>query len=109
MNQKLTITVSALAMVGLLSGCNTPNIPMVNTDNTSECMHIDKDLVKVDQFIKTISGMDASLVEEYIVAIPAYDITNSSDKSRILKDANKRKNKLTAQRQQLACSTIDNK
>ena len=109
MNQKLTITVSALAMLGLLSGCNTPDIPMVNTDNVSECLQVDKKLVKVDQFIKTISGMDASQAEEYIVAMPAYEITNSADKSRMLKDANKRKSKLTAQRQQLGCSTTDKK
>ncbi len=99
------ITVGALAMAGLLSGCTTPDVPLVNTDNTDECIRIDRGLVKVDQFITTISGMSASQAEEYIVAMPAYEITNSSIKRRMLKDANKRKNTLTEQYQQLGCAS----
>ncbi len=109
MNKKLTITVTALAMAGLLSGCNTPDVPLVNTDNTSECAQIDKKLIKVDEFIATISGMTASQAEEYIVAMPAYEITKSADKSRMLKDANKRKNKLTVQHQQMGCPAANKK
>jgi hypothetical protein len=105
MNQKRMITVSVLAMVWLLNGCNTPDIPMVNTDNTNECIRIDKNLVKVDQFVATVSGMSISQAEEYIVAVPSYDITHSSVKPRMLKDANKRKNELMAERQQLGCSS----
>ena len=98
---------AALAVAGLLSGCDTPDVPLVNSDNSSECAQVDKKLLKVDRFITTISGMSASQAEEYIVAMPAYEITNSAEKKRMLKDANKRKNTLTAQHRQLGCpSTI---
>jgi len=109
MNKKVMITVSTLAIAGLLGGCNTPDVPLVNTDNTSECIQIDKKLIKVDQFITTISGMSASQAEEYIIAIPAYEITNSSVKRRMLKDADKRKKKLIAERQQIGCPATSKK
>jgi hypothetical protein len=72
-------------------------------------MQIDNKLVRVDQFIKTISAMDASQASEYILAMPAYEITNSSEKSRMLKDAHKRKSTLLAQQQKLGCNVTTKK
>ena len=96
---------SAAALATVFSGCSDEyiDVPFTDTDKVSECIKIDRDLVKVDEFIMKISALPASQVEEYIVALPAPDITNSSQKRPVLRDANAKKAQLRAKQQQLGC------
>ncbi|BAF72843.1 hypothetical protein [Sulfurovum sp. NBC37-1] len=105
MKRRLTIALSAVVLAGIFSGCANEyiDVPFTATDKVSECAKTEKDLAKVDEFISKINAMPASQVEEYIAALPAPDITNSSEKRPVLRDANARKDKLKAKQQQLGC------
>jgi len=105
MKRRMTMTLSALVLAGIFSGCSNEyiDVPVTDTDKVSECIKIDKDLVKVDEFIMKINALPASQVEEYLTALPAPDITNSFAKRPVLRDANAKKDKLKAKQQQLGC------
>ena len=79
------------------------DVPFTSTDKVSECIKTDKDLAKVDAFISKINALPASQVEEYLAALPAPDITNSSEKRPVLRDAHARQNQLMAKQQKLGC------
>ena len=105
MKKSITMTISAIALAGIFSGCSDEyiDVPFTSTDKVSECIKVEKDLAKVDDFIGKINAMPASQVEEYIAALPAPDITNSSQKRPVLRDANARRDQLRAKQQQLGC------
>ena len=96
---------SAAVLATVFSGCSDEyiDVPFTDTDKASECIKVDKDLKKVDEFIMKISALPASQVEEYLAALPAPGITNSSEKRPVLRDANAKKNQLKAKQQQLGC------
>jgi outer membrane murein-binding lipoprotein Lpp len=105
MKKGTKMVLSAVVLAGIFSGCSDEyiDVPFTDTNKVSECIKIDKDLVKVDEFIGKINALPASQVEEYLAALPAPDITNSSEKRPVLRDANARKDKLKAKQQQLGC------
>jgi len=107
MKKRTMMILSTVALAGIFSGCSNEyiDVSFTDTDKVSECIKIDKDLVKIDEFIKKINALPASQVEEYLAALPAPDITNSSEKRPVLRDANARRDQLTKKQQQMKCDT----
>ena len=77
------------------SGCAQP-APAKQTLTAQECETLQKKMIQTDTFIKEVSAMDAAHVDEALAAIPRTEITTSTNKPRVLKDANKRKAELQA-------------
>ena len=67
------------------------------------CDKLDKDLIKVDRYIEVVSNTDAFHMEEMAVAIQEPDITTSTNKKQMLKDANTLRDSLIADRKKFAC------
>ena len=102
MKKTLLLTLSTLTVATLMTACGQ-SIPYINTDTVDECTTVDKKLAKVDSFIKVVNETSAFHLEEAASAVPVPGITASNNKPRMLKDANKKKSQLLAERQSLGC------
>ena len=102
MKKTLLLTLSSLTVVTFMTACGQ-SIPYINTDTADECTTVDKKLAKVDNFIKVVNETSAFHLEEAASAIPVPGITASNNKPRMLRDADKRKSELLAERQSLGC------
>ncbi|WP_309498839.1 hypothetical protein [Sulfurovum sp.] len=110
MKQKLLLTLSSLATLGLMTAC-TSQIPYAdtNTDVTKrekECRTIDKKLIKTDKFIAQVQNMSSLHAEEVGMTVPSPQITESSNKKRMLRDANTKRAKLLEEYKRLGCETF---
>ena len=70
----------------ILSGCAQP-APAAAKASEKECATLNKKITQTENFYKEIAGMDQAHVEEYVAAVPRTEISTSTNKSRILKDA----------------------
>ena len=105
MKKTLFLTLSFLLVATFITACGQ-SIPYINTDTTDECATVDKKLVKVDNFIIVVNETSAFHLEEAASAIPVPGITVSNNKPRMLRDADKRKSQLLAERQSLGCEAV---
>ncbi len=106
MKKTFLLTLSSLTVATFMTACGQ-SIPYINTDTVDECATVDKKLLKVDNFIKVVNGTSAFHLEEAASAIPVPGITASNNKPRMLKDADKRKAQLVAERQSLGCEAAN--
>jgi len=67
------------------------------------CASLDKDLIKVDKYIELVNNTDAFHMEELAQAVQYPDITVSTNKKRMLKDANALRDHLDEERKSLNC------
>ena len=106
MKKTLLLTLSSLSAAIFMTACGQ-SIPYINTDTADECATVDKKLLKVDSFIKVVNETSAFHLEEAASAIPVPGITASNNKPRMLRDADKRKAQLLAERQSLGCEAAN--
>ncbi len=102
--KKSVVSVSMVAAVGMLvmQGCAQP-APVNSVLNEKECSALNKKIVQTENFINEITSMDQSHVEEYVSAVPRTEITTSTNKVRVLKDARMRKAALEAEFKNSGC------
>ncbi len=85
---KRVINVLGAGLTGLLmlNGCGQP-APASLGLTEEECGTLEKKIIQTDMFIDKIGAMDPAFVEEYLAAVPHTNITTSTEKPRVLKDA----------------------
>jgi len=107
MKHTFLLTLFSLAFVALMTGCGskTPSVDADTKDNTEECMAIDKKLLKIDKFIDLVNRTSAFYIEEAATAILTPGITDSNNKPRMLRDANRKKEALLDEHQRFGCKT----
>lgn len=110
MKQKLLLALSSLATIGLMTAC-TGQMPYADTNadvmqREKECITIDKKLIKTDKFITQVQSMSSLHAEEVGMTIPSPQITESSNKKRMLRDANTKRAKLLEEQKRLDCKTF---
>ena len=106
MNKMAGFYIPIVLGVVFFSGCSASSEPTVDTNlykAKQHCIFLDKKLIKVDQYIEVVSNTDAFHLEEAAVAMEEPDITTSTNKRQMLKDANNLKSSLEAERKKLAC------
>jgi len=99
-------SIAIIAGTLFLGGCGASTGLITDADlykATQRCAKLDKDLTKVDQYIEVVSRMDAFHLEEAAKAIVEPDITTSTNKRQMLKDANRLRESLNAERKKLKC------
>jgi hypothetical protein len=108
MKYTFLLTLSSIAVMILLAGCTgqMASVGLSSSDKDKECMNIDKKLLKVDQFLEVVNTQSAFNLDELAPAIPTPNITTSNNKPRMLKDGNKKRADLLAERQKLGCDPI---
>jgi hypothetical protein len=67
------------------------------------CTKLGKDLIKVDQYIEIFDNTDAFHLEEAAEAIQNPDISTSTNKKQMLKDANALRANLDNEYKKLGC------
>ncbi len=87
--------ISGLLVMGIavaVTGCGE-NVPLVvnNMSNEKKCAAYNNQLLKVNKYLDTVSGMSAFHLEEAAVAMDNPQISISNNKKDMLKDANQRK------------------
>ena len=102
MKKILLLALYSFGILTLITGCGQ-NIPYVNEDTQEECATINKDMLKINDYIQTIEKTSAFHLEEASIAMLAPKITVSNNKRTILRDANKKKARLEAKYQKLGC------
>ena len=87
---------------------STSSIPA--TENTSysseECADINKELLELDQFTTMVNNTSAFHLEEKMSALPSPGFTVSTNKKKMLRDAEKKRNKLLAEHRKAGCKPI---
>lgn len=103
-------TLSSVMALTLLTGCTgqMAAVELSADKKEKECATLDKKLVKVEQFIEETNTQSASHLDEIASAMLTPHITNSNNKPRMLKDANKRRSDLLNERQALQCAPLQN-
>ena len=107
MKQTLLLTLFSFAIAILMTACSS-KIPFVDadtTDNSEECIDIDRKLIKIDKFIVVVNNTSAFHLEEAAEAMPTAGITVSNNKEKMLRDANRKKAELSEEHKRLGCET----
>ena len=109
MKQTLLFGFSSFALVVLMTGCTgqmaAPGLSA--EDKEEECISLDRKMIKVDTFLETVNRTSAFHLEEADLAMEAPGITESNNKTRMLKDGNKRRAELVAERQEMGCEPLE--
>ena len=95
-----------LLCASLFWGCSASTGQIVDVNSykgKQRCDRLDKDLIKVDKYIEVVDRTDAFHLEEAAVAIQEPDITVSTNKPRMLKDAHALRKQLMAEKKKLGC------
>ena len=114
MKQTLLITLFAFAITSFVIA-STDTITDTITDKMSvvgspglssdPCAAIDKKVLKLDRFTEVVQNTSAFHLEEKATALPVPGITVSNNKKKMLKDAEKKRTELLAERQKYSCDT----
>ncbi|PHS41680.1 MAG: hypothetical protein COB07_01135 [Sulfurovum sp.] len=108
MKQTLLFGFSSFVFVVLLTGCTgqmaAPGLSAA--DKEEACINVDRKLIKVDKFLTILERNSAFHIAEADLAMEAPGITESNNKTRMLKDGNKRRAELEAKRQKLGCEPL---
>lgn len=112
MKQRLLLTLSSFATAALMTAC-TGQIPYLDTNTETdtikqekECIAIDKKLIKTDKFIAQVQEMSDFHLEEAAIALPSPQFTESNNKKRMLRDANKKRAALLEEHKRRGCETF---
>ena len=108
MKQHGLLYLSLLGALGLMTGCTgqmTQGEHIDNTKQVKECRALDEQLTKVNTFIEKVQGMTALHAEELGNTLPQTEITQSSNKKRMLRDAQSKKTTLLKEQQKMGCKT----
>ncbi len=108
MKHTFLLALSSFTAITLLTGCTgqMASVGLSSGDKEQECLNLDKKLMKVDQFLEVVNTKSAFHLEEAATAVPTPNITDSNNKSRMLKDGNKKRADLLEERQKLGCEPI---
>jgi hypothetical protein len=71
--------------------------------SSETCDAIDKELIKLYEFSITVNNTSAFHLEEKIAAMPVPGITVSNNKKKMLRDAERKRAELLAERQKYGC------
>ena len=108
MKQRLLLTLSSFAFAVFMTGCTgqmaAPGLSAA--DKEEECINLDRKLIKVDKFLTILDRNSAFHIAEADLAMEAPGITESNNKKRMLKDGNKRRAELVAERQEMGCEPL---
>lgn len=109
MKQTLLLTLSSFAMAVLMAGCTGQvAVPGLSAaDKEEKCINLDRKLIKVDKFLTILDRNSAFHLAEADLAMEVPGITESNNKKRMLKDGNKRRDELIAERQKLGCEPLE--
>jgi hypothetical protein len=108
MKQHGLLYLSLLGALGLMTGCTgqmTQGEQMDSTKQAKECLNLDKQLFKVDNLIVKVNEYPASQIDELAYTLPQPEITQSTNKKRILSDAQKKRSMLLNEQQKMGCKT----
>ena len=108
MKQHSLLYFSLLGALGLMTGCTGQMSQGEHIDSTKqakECRALDEQLMKVDNLIIKVNDYPASQIEELAYTLPQPEITQSSNKKRILSDAQKKRLMLLNEQQKMGCKT----
>ena len=104
MKQKFLFTLSTVAMVLVLSACTDNEVQApVAAATEDECYVIYKKIIKLDHMINALEGTSAKMVAEGTASIPAPEVTQSNNKTTMLRDAKAKKAAAYGQYQSLGC------
>ena len=106
MNKITGITAGTILCASLFWGCSASTGQIVDANyykGKQRCARLDKDLIKVDRYIEVVSHTDAFHLQEAAQAIQEPDISISTNKKDMLRDANNLRNSLDAERKKLGC------
>jgi len=78
------------------------------TLSSEACNAIDKKLIKLYEFTIMINNTSAFHLEEKAAALPSPGFTVSNNKKKMLRDAEKKRVKLLAEREKYGCETAEN-
>lgn len=107
MKKILLKSIGVLAVATFIVGCGqSVSVPSV-FDSPDKCDSINKDLILLDEFTKKVENMSAFHLEEAAAAWEDTKVTTSTNKTRMLKDAEKRKLDLEAEHQKYGCEAIE--
>jgi hypothetical protein len=106
MKQTLLFTLSSFAIVTSMTGCGGQMAVVGKPSLSSEpCAAIDKKLIKLDEFTTMVNNTSAFHLEEKATALITPGITVSNNKEQMLRDANKKREELSVERQKYGCET----
>lgn len=105
MKKTLLLALSSLTMTLFITGCGQ-SVPYMNTNTEEECLTINKNLLKVDNFTQTVENTSAFHLQEAAVAMQVPKISVSNNKRQMLRDAAKRKAQLEEEHQKFGCEEI---
>jgi hypothetical protein len=106
MQKNILLLCATLIAATLFTGCGQ-TMPSLSIDTEDECQTINKKLLKVDKFTKTVNATSAFHLEEAAAAVTTPGITASNNKRQMLRDAKKKKAALEAEHQKLGCETTE--
>ena len=101
---------SLLGALGLMTGC-TGQMPYsdTGTDGTQqikECKVLEQQLMKTDKFIEKVQSEPAIHAEELAYTLTPTEITQTSNKKRMLRDAETKKAALLKEHTKMGCKPI---
>lgn len=105
MKQQKLLLLSLLGTLAVITGC-TGQMSYSKTDTATqakECKLLNDQLTKIDTFIEKVQAMPSVHAEELGYTLPQTDITQSSNKKRMLRDAQEKKSALHREEQKMGC------
>ena len=94
---------------GVETPMSTSTAPMAVVDNptlsSDSCDAIDKELIKLYEFMIMLNNTSAFHLEEKARALPVPGITVSNNKKQMLRDAERKRAELSAEREKYGCET----
>jgi hypothetical protein len=112
MKRTLLLSAFALSAVAILAGCSFSTSQIIDVNSykgKNTCIDLDKDLIKVDKYIEVVSNTDAFHLEEEAQALQEADISVSTNKPRMMKDANNLRNSLIMKKKKIGCPELKTK
>jgi hypothetical protein len=73
--------------------------------SAEDCAALDKELIKLDEFMIMVNNTSAFHLEEKAQAMPVPGITVSNNKKKMLRDAGRKRAELLAEREKQGCGT----
>jgi len=109
MKKTLLLTLSSFSFALFMAGCTGQMAAPGLSDSEKEdaCINLDRKLIKVDKFLTIVERNSAFHLAEADLAMEAPGITESNNKPRMLKDGNKRRAEIEAERQKLGCEPLE--
>jgi hypothetical protein len=106
MNRQIKLSAALTVALLIFAGCSASTGQIVDPNSykgQKRCAKLSKDLIKVDQYIEMVDNTDAFHLEEAAEAIENPDISTSTNKKQMLKDANALRASLDNEYKKLGC------